>query len=191
MRRLILIKHSLPLIEPGVPPEEWRLSEDGKRRAVSLARVLAAMKVGSLYSSDERKAIETATIISGRIGRPLNVDPGFKEHIRRDVPFLGNAEWRASVLNAINHPSDLVLGSETVEEAWRRFSNALASVEPVAPLGDMIVVSHGTVISMFVARLIGVDPAPIWDGLGLPGLVVVTWPAANQIEYQQNFDSNA
>ena len=156
---------------------------------MALADALTGMDAASRYSSDEPKAVETAEIISFRLGLLPRVVPGFREHLRNDVPFMKDAEWRAAVLNAISHPNDLVLGSETVEAARRRFSDALASTEPVSPPGAMIIVSHGTVISMFVARLIGAEPAPIWEGLGLPGLVVVTWPDASRIEHQQNFYS--
>ncbi len=189
MRCLVLVKHSTPALEPRVPPDRWRLSEIGRRRAAALADTLTGWNAASLYSSDEPKAIETAEIISSKLGLPVKVVPGFREHLRNGVPFMTDAKWRVVVLNAINRPDQLVLGSETVEEARRRFSDALTIAESMSPPGAMIIVSHGTVISMFIARLTGADPASMWERLGLPGLVVVTWPSPGRIEHQQNFDS--
>ncbi len=37
VRRLILVKHSLPVLEPAVPAREWRLGEEGRRRCAGLA----------------------------------------------------------------------------------------------------------------------------------------------------------
>jgi len=37
----------------------------------------------------------------------------------------------------------------------------------------MVIVSHGTVISLFVAWLTGVDGFLLWKELGLPSLVVL------------------
>lgn len=36
-KRPILIKHSVPSIDPGVPPNTWGLSGEGRRRCATLA----------------------------------------------------------------------------------------------------------------------------------------------------------
>lgn len=41
MRRLILVKHSLPQIVPGKPAPRWHLSDEGRRRGTLLADRLA------------------------------------------------------------------------------------------------------------------------------------------------------
>jgi broad specificity phosphatase PhoE len=178
----------MPEIKPGVPPDRWILSGAGKRRAAALADALATMGATSLHSSDEPKAAETAEIISPRLNLAVNYASGLREHDRNGVPFMPDADWEAAVIDAIRRPGDLVLGTETVEAARLRFKGALAMAEAKSPPGPMVVVSHGTVIAAFVADLLGEDPAPIWEGLGLPGFIVVTWPSAKHIEEQMNFD---
>jgi broad specificity phosphatase PhoE len=190
-RRLILIKHSIPAIEPDVPSPQWRLSDVGKRRAAKLADAVADMGATSLHSSDSPKAVETAEIIAAKTGLLLKINPEFKEHIRDDMPFGSDAWWRAVVLDAIRRPEELVLGSETTGDAGRRFAAAVKSAAAGSPPGDMLIVAHGTVISMFVSQLTGADPVPIWECLGLPGLLVVRWPEASGIEFQENFDATS
>ena len=50
------------------------------------------------------------------------------------------------------------------------------------------VVAHGTVIATFVASVLDIDPIPIWESLGLCGLVEIEWPEPTEIISQQNFD---
>jgi len=50
------------------------------------------------------------------------------------------------------------------------------------------VVAHGTVIATFVASVLDIDPIPIWESLGLRGLVETEWPEPTEIISQQNFD---
>jgi broad specificity phosphatase PhoE len=91
------------------------------------------------------------------------------------------------VLDAIRRPEELVLGTETTGKAGRRFERGVKSAAAESPPGDMVIVTHGTIISMFVSQLTGADPVPIWESLGLPGLIVVAWPQASGIEFQRNF----
>ncbi len=32
-------------------------------------------------------------------------------------------------------------------------------------------------MTLYVSRVVGLDPLPFWRSLGLPALVVLTWPA--------------
>ena len=188
MRRLILIKHSLPVIDPGVPPAKWRLGDEGRRRAGLLAEAVAGMGVASLYSSDEPKAVETSQAISRATGLDNRIAPGFGEHIRTNAPHFESAdEFRAAVIDAMRRPDELVYGSETTGAALSRFSAAVERATAEATPGDIAIVAHGTVVSMFIASRTGLDPVPIWESLGLPGMAVVTWPEASGIELQRNF----
>ena len=49
-------------------------------------------------------------------------------------------------------------------------------------------IAHGTVISTFVAELLDTDPVPIWESLGLPGLIEIEWPRPSKILMQLNFE---
>jgi broad specificity phosphatase PhoE len=44
------------------------------------------------------------------------------------------------------------------------------------PDQTVAIVSHGTVITLYVARAAGVEPFAFWQGLGLPAFVVLSWP---------------
>ncbi len=188
MGRLILIKHSLPNIVEDQPSRDWNLSAEGKRRASMLADAVATMKPASLHSSAEEKATQTAEFVTTATGLTLSIDPGFNEHERSKEPFTATVEFERSVVEALRNPDEMVYGSETVSAAAHRFEAALHDAERFSSPGDMAVVSHGTVISAYVASLTGVDVVELWQSLGLPGLIVTNWPDPDRIELRQNFD---
>lgn len=188
MGRLILIRHSLPQVSEDEPRDSWTLSPDGIARASTLAVAVAAIKPASLHSSAEEKAKLTAEAITAVTGLTLNVDPDFNEHQRPDEPYSSQEEFTAKVSEALRRPGDLVFGSETMAAAVERFAAALAAAETYSPSGDMAVVSHGTIISAYVASRIEVDPVDIWQSLGMPALICTNWPEPDHIEFRQNIE---
>src|SRR5690606_15956839 len=84
--------------------------------------------------------------------------------------------FHANVQEMFANPSTLVFGRETADEAFARFNEGLAKVLRKASCENAVVVCHGTVISLFVARMTGTDPFPLWVRLGLPSFVVLEGP---------------
>jgi broad specificity phosphatase PhoE len=70
-------------------------------------------------------------------------------------------------------PETVVYGTESADAAHARFERAVRDVLAGHPSGPVIVVAHGTVISLLVARANGIDPFPFWAELDLPSFVVV------------------
>ncbi|MBI5651363.1 MAG: histidine phosphatase family protein [Chloroflexi bacterium] len=172
MPKLYLIKHSMPELDPNVPAPDWHLGELGRARSELLARKLSAYPLDVIVSSVEPKAIETAQIVAARLNKPHEIAQGLHEHERRNVPFMPRAELEARVAEFFAKPSELVLGSETANQAHARFANAIHRVLEKYPQKNIAVVAHGTVISLFVART---QPMPFefWKRLGLPSIVVL------------------
>ena len=176
MRKLVLVKHSMPEIERDKPASTWRLGDVGRRRARVLADRLKPFSADLIWSSREPKAVETADILAATFGVPVRQADGLEEHHRDDVPFLPKQDFQSAVEALFRHPDHLVLGSETAEQARERFT---ASIENVIKTGqkDNIVVTHGTVISLFAASVAKVHSMSLWHQLGLPSFVVLTLPS--------------
>jgi broad specificity phosphatase PhoE len=58
------------------------------------------------------------------------------------------------------------------------------------PEGDLVVVSHGTVVALFVAAATGVEPYAFWNRLGLPSFVVLSLPGLEIARVQWAIESN-
>jgi len=176
VRHLILVKHSLPEVDPAAPAAEWRLGGEGRRRCEPLAQQLGRYRTGSVVASVEPKAVETGEIVARRLGVGFATGPGLHEHERRSVGFVGAGAFEAAVERFFARPDDLVFGEETARQARDRFGAAIARVLAGHPGGDVVVVAHGTVISLFVAHRTGVDAFDLWRRLGLPSFVVLALP---------------
>ncbi len=185
MRKLILVKHSLPEIFPSVEASQWQLSPDGRRRCAPLASLLAVHEPGPIIASREPKAAETAGIIATLLGRSYEVAEGLHEHDRTGVAWLGAAEFEARVAAFFAHPDELVFGQETASAAWRRFNQAIEQLLQRYPVGNPVVVTHGTVISLFVAQAACIDGFALWKRLGLPSFVVLALPGFQLIRVDE------
>jgi broad specificity phosphatase PhoE len=175
-RLLVLVKHSLPTREPGVPAAQWPLSAEGQRRCSPLAAQLAAYTPATLVSSTEPKAQETTALVAARLGVPWTTAPDLHEHDRTGVGWLPAGELDHRVAAFFAHPAELVFGQETAAGALARFQAAVAAVLHDTPEGNVIIVAHGTVITLFVAACAGVEPFSFWHQLGLPSFVVLSLP---------------
>ena len=177
-QKLVLVRHSLPAFVTGVPASHWRLSEEGRRRCEKLAERLAAYDLAALVTSEEPKAAETGQIVARILGLPVETAPGLHEHERGMVRDLGSQEaFQAQVTRFFEHPDELILGYETADEAHARFAAAVTAVLEQHPHGNLAIVSHGTVMALFVARANRLDPILFWKSLGLPAFAVFSLPS--------------
>jgi broad specificity phosphatase PhoE len=113
-----------------------------------------------------------------------------REHERENTPIVGAEKWRSTVIESIRKQDEHIYGSEPVGMARVRFGRVIEHLMESEQNHDGVVaiIAHGTVISTFVAGLLGMDPLPIWDSLGLPALVEIEWPGPSKILNQQNFE---
>ena len=176
MPHLILVKHARPDIMPTVPARQWPLSEAGRAQCALLADQLAPYAPAALVSSAEPKALETAHLVARSMHASVHIVEGLHEHDRSSTPWLGPEAFARAVVAFFHHPAKLVMGSETAHQASQRFGRAMATVLRLHAEQNIIVFTHGTVLSLFVAHATGLEPLILWQRLGLPSFVVLTLP---------------
>ena len=176
MKKLILIKHARPQVDPNLSSEQWTLGDEGREKCGPLADSLHEYDFSSIISSTEPKAIETAEILGRLLEKPARTANDLFEHDRRNVPHMESREFISMVALFFNEPDQLVLGEETADEAYDRFAAAVDGII-AAETGDVAVVTHGTVISLFVQRRANQDPFAWWRKMGLPSFIVLDIPS--------------
>ena len=164
------------------------MTSDGVEQRV-LAAKLRLFSPDLIWSSREPKAVETAGIVAETLGVPVRLKDGLEEHHRDEVPYLPKREFESAVETFFKRPDQLVLGSETAEHACDRFA---ASIETVVETKqkDIVVVTHGTVISLFAASVAKVNSMSLWRQLGLPSYLVLTLPSMEIHEDGQQRDNS-
>ncbi len=173
---LLLIKHSLPTLEPALPAAEWLLSEEGRQRCAFLAQQVAGYSPKVVVCSQEPKASETGRLLARQLSLPWAIAPNLHEHERPTPGLAARDVFESAVEFFFAQPKELVFGAENAQQAENRFTKAVEAVLNNYPAQTLAIVAHGTVISLFVAHKTGMDAFSLWKKLGLPSVVVLSLP---------------
>ena len=179
VRRLVLVRHAQVRLEPELPPHLWELTAEGRAGAEALAQLDLFAGVEAVVTSLEPKARATAEPIARVAGVELRVEPELREAERGKSPVDDRARFVAQV--------DAWLGGSPVpgwEERDAAAARIVACIERLLATfgGDLVVVSHGTVLSLYLAWLHGQARVDLgeWETIPLPAVAVVD-PAARRI----------
>ena len=173
---LILVRHSISRQDPTVSAHQWTLTEEGLARCELLARHLQAHQPSVIVSSEEPKAVQTAQAVADRLRLPHHTEHDLHEHRRTSAPYGTQAEFEARIRRLLEHPDQLVFGDETGGAACDRFQAAIEKLLAHHPQQTLAAVTHGTVMTLFLARVAGVDAFSFWQKLGMPAYVVLSLP---------------
>ena len=177
MHRLILVRHAAPDVQPGIPARDWPLSVDGRIEAERLAARLTTLRAPAvIFSSPERKAFETAGLIACAHGLKVERADDLREHDRTGVGYLDADAFAAAIARFFARPEELVFGRETAAHAGTRFAAAVRELSARTPNRDILLVTHGAVLTLYAAAVAGVEPLPFWRGLGMPAAFVLSLP---------------
>ena len=176
VRRLHLIRHAPAVVDSETENDNWQLTARGRRETIELVDKLRHLTLSRVYSSNQRRAQDTAKIIATNLKLSLHLVDGLEEHHRTKEDFINSdKEFEESLAVFFLAPNELVFGQETASQALLRFSRALDWIMG-AGTGDELVVSHGTVISLWLAKKLNYDPMQVWRSLVHPDLITVEWP---------------
>lgn len=151
----LYITHPQVTIDPAVPVPDWGLSERGRERARLAAACGWARRLGRFVASTERKAIETAEILSaGRL--QVETDPMMGENDRSATGFLRPDAFEAAADEFFAHPMQSFRGWERAVDAQARI---VAAVERVLDRHDqetpIAFIGHGGVGTLLKCHLAG------------------------------------
>lgn len=136
------------------------LSEEGRRQAEALGRRLAGRRLAGLYSSDLKRALETARAV----GSATSLEPETAQGLREI--FLGEWEGLRTEDLAERFPDawarwteepdwDLVPGGEGAALFETRVVAAIDAIFDRHGHGDVLAVTHGGVIQVALHRVVG------------------------------------
>jgi broad specificity phosphatase PhoE/GNAT superfamily N-acetyltransferase len=169
---LFLVRHALPLIDRTVNMNQWQLDPQGQANLARLAALPSLRTARRIVASPEPKAFHTAEAIRAALGLPA-VEPFTA---LAEIQKGGWVEDHDAVMARVfAEPAVPVLpGWESAASALARFracvNDRLAETE-----GDLVIASHGTVISLYLADLLGQERVhvPDWAAIGFPDLTIV------------------
>lgn len=167
MREVFLIRHATPTVQPTTPSRDWGLSPAGVSEARELAGRARSWGMTALYTSSEPKAQSTALLLGEALLVPVHVVDGLEE-LRFDHWIANSDEFAEAVASILRQPELSFRGAETADAAAARFDGAIRLIGG-APL-PAGVVSHGRVMSAWLARHLGPEAAfALWRSMPMPG----------------------
>lgn len=159
---LLLVRHAEPRrIEPGSGvPADPGLTSDGEEQARRLAAWLAVDGADVVICGPLQRARETAAPIALALGLALQVDAAITEYDARADHYISIEElrrtddrrWRAMIDGRWEE-----FGSESPETFRARVIPAVDAVIAAHPGRRVVMVGHGGVINVYIARLLGID----------------------------------
>ena len=171
-QRIVFIRHGKPQIDENVPSAQWRLSDAGANATAALAEHFRDYAFTAIASSPEPKAVGTAQALALPLNLPVEIDAGLAEQARHSVGFLALEELNAGIARFFHSTSELVFGDETADQAFARFDAALAR-QKARGARDLVLVTHGTILTLYLSRTLAIDPMPFWRTLPAPAAMVV------------------
>ncbi len=145
-----------------------RLTRTGKRQIRLAAALLEDQGIERVYSSDLRRALESAEIVAGRLGCQIKVDRLLRERsfgsaegsLSASLPSESTGIRNGRVVDA----RATFAGGESLLDVHRRCTQFLNGLSDHPADGDVAVIAHGGSIRMLRACLGGVDPAGmVWE----------------------------
>ena len=152
--RALYVTHPQVVIDPDVPVPQWGLSAIGLARAEAFAARNLVPANALIFSSDERKAMELAGTIAGRIGASVISDPQMGENDRSATGFLPSDKFEATANRFFAEPLVSVDGWERAIDAQARIVEAVTAAMARVPAGQLAVFcGHGAVGTLLKCHL--------------------------------------
>ena len=135
------------------------LNADGHKQAAAVATELAHEHIDAVYSSDLKRARDTAVAIASAQGLEVQVDPDLREIDQGDWEGLTTDEIRTRWPNlwGPNRHYNARPGGESPQQVKSRSLRALRRAVEAHPEGAIVVVSHGGTIRWLSAEALGFD----------------------------------
>ena len=179
LHNLLFLTHPQVAIDPAIPVPDWTLSQLGASRMERFAASPVLAGVTAIYSSGERKAVDTARILSERTGCPLVWwRRCTRTTARRPATCRPSSSRRWPTASS---PSPKPVCSAGSGQSTRRLGSSRCIhgiLERDTTPGDIVIAAHGGVGALLLAHLLGKPISRRFDQPGSGGGNFFTWRRA-------------
>ena len=177
--RIIFLRHADTQKDPNLASKDWMLSDVGIVQAELLSKEPEFSKVfgsvSKVYVSSEAKTLLTVQPLLSRLGLEAEIISDFDE-VRRGDKFLSKEDFELEKKKQLLELDYQAFGGESAQDALKRFLNKLLEVDSLHVGKTILVVSHGTILNLYFAKLLGVSSEDLCErwtrtGFGVYGIV--------------------
>ena len=162
MTKIFIVRHGATdwnTLKRAQGHADIELNDEGHKQALGTARELSEEKIDAIYSSDLRRAVDTARPIAEVHGLEVQTDPRFREIDQGEWEGLHTDEIRTrwpTLWGPHRHYSARP-GGESPQQVRTRALAGLKDAVAANPDGRIVVVSHGGTIRWLAAEALGYD----------------------------------
>ncbi|MFN3546730.1 MAG: histidine phosphatase family protein [Mesorhizobium sp.] len=150
------LTHPQVVIDPAVPTPDWPLSQKGRERMSGILGKSWLRTLSRIVTSNERKAIDTATLIADATGRKFEIGENMGENDRSSTGFLEPTAFEAAADSFFADPETSWNGWERAVDAQARIVQAVGAVLATHPADQPVLFTgHGAVGSLLKTHLAG------------------------------------
>jgi len=150
---LYFLRHAETKIKPTIPAREWNLTRAGRLSTKQLIETQVLDKMDGIIHSSEKKAKQTANIFAKAINVETYELPEIDELERNHEGSLTSEEYRARVRAALTDWEQNEPDWESGENALSRFKEGVRRINIMFHNKNILVVSHGLVLTLFFSDL--------------------------------------
>lgn len=160
----LYISHPQVVIDPAVSVPDWRLSDEGRARLAAISNEPWVRRLQAIMTSPERKARETADILSATSLAPVQIVETSAEIDWSATGYVPHAEHERLANALFADPERSPSGWERGIDAQRRIVAAVDGFLASHRDKDHVVIAgHGGVGTLLSCALRGIPPARSQD----------------------------
>ncbi|MHA1985708.1 MAG: histidine phosphatase family protein [Promethearchaeota archaeon] len=152
---LIFLRHAETKVDKRIKNSKWLLTEKGKSAALDLANSKNFDEVDIIIASAEEKAYKTILPLAEKLNKAVLREAELNEIMRDNGRFLETNEYLNTMELCMNNRKKSFNNWETANKALERFSNKIEEIDYENNDKKILIVSHGTVINLYFAKLLG------------------------------------
>jgi broad specificity phosphatase PhoE len=152
--RYIFLRHAETIKDPSIHPKDWSLTPDALKKIDEYLKKKFFGKVTKIVTSGENKAYSTGIPIANATGLEITQMTDFNE-IGRSSKFLTDEEFLLQKRRQLKELDTEVDGGESGRNALERFKTGIAKLEEENEGQTILVITHGTVLTLYFAEQTG------------------------------------
>ena len=150
---LYFLRHAETQEDESIPVRDWIITKAGIDLTRELAKAEAFSEIHGIIHSSEGKARQTAEIFAEGLDVQMYQLSGLDELSREHEGALTYEEYRDRVRKTVSNPEKNVLGWESGASALKRFEDAVRKIDIMFHRKNVLIVSHGIVLTLFFCKL--------------------------------------
>jgi broad specificity phosphatase PhoE len=150
---LYFLRHAETKEDESTPVRDWRITDAGMDLTRGLARSEKFGEIHGIIHSSETKARQTAEVFAEGLDVQMYQLSGFDELLREHEGALAFDEYRDWVRRTFSDLEKNVPGWESGATALKRFEDAVRKVDIMFHRKNVLIVSHGIVLTLYFNKL--------------------------------------